>query len=70
MKNAEDSNKSKSNQSGGKQMQTVKTFAKADNGKLSKVLEYESGARVEIPINKDGSVKFFDDSKLLKAKHK
>ena len=68
--NAEDSNKSKSNQSGGKQMQTVKTFTKADNGKLSKVLEYESGARVEIPINKDGSVKFFDDSKLLKAKHK
>lgn len=49
-----------------KQMQTVKRFTKADNGKLSKVLEYESGARVEIPINKDGSVKFFDDSKLLK----
>ena len=53
-----------------KQMHTVKRFTKADNGKLSKVLEYESGARVEIPINKDGSVKFFDDSKLLKAKHK
>ena len=47
-------------------MQTVKTFTKADNGKLSKVLEYKSGARVEIPINKDGSVKFFDDNKLLK----
>lgn len=51
-------------------MQTVKTFTKADNGKLLKVLEYESGARVEIPINKDGSVKFFDDSKLLKASAK
>lgn len=51
-------------------MQTVKTFTKADNGKLSKVLEYESGKRVEIPINKDGNVKFFDDSKLLKAEHK
>ena len=47
-------------------MQTVKTFTKADNGKLSKVLEYESGARVEIPINKDGSVKWFDDGKLIK----
>ena len=127
MKNAEDSNKSKSNQSGGKamtertfttyeeplagrtftekqmyevyrdladkneyptfecwfsdmlksgvfeeveQMQTVKTFTKADNGKLSKVLEYESGARVEIPINKDGSVRWFDDRKLLKASTK
>lgn len=53
-----------------KQMQTVKTFTKADNGKLSKVLEYESGARVEIPINKDGSVRWFDDRKLLKASTK
>lgn len=67
MRNAEDSNKLKSNQSGGKQMQTVKRFTKVDNGKLSKVLEYESGKRVEIPINKDGSIKFFDDSKLLKT---
>ena len=61
MKNAEDSNKSKSNQSGGKQMQTVKTFIKVDNGKLSKVLEYESGSRVEIPINKDGSIRWYQD---------
>lgn len=53
-----------------KQMQTVKRFTKADNGKLSKVLQYESGARVEIPINKDGSVKWFDDRKLLKASTK
>lgn len=51
-------------------MQTVKRFTKADNGKLSKVVEYESGAKVEIPINKDGSVKWFDDSKLLKVNKK
>jgi hypothetical protein len=51
-------------------MQTVKTFTKADNEKLSKVIEYESGARVEIPINKDGSVRWFDDRKLLKASTK
>lgn len=42
-------------------MQTVKTFIKADNGKLSKVIEYETGARVEIPINKDGSIKWYPD---------
>ena len=53
-----------------KHMQTVKRFTKADNGKLSKVLEYESGAKVEIPINKDGSVRWFDDRKLLKASTK
>lgn len=51
-------------------MQTVKRFTKADNSKLSKVLQYESGARVEIPINKDGSVRWFDDRKLLKASTK
>lgn len=45
----------------------VKTFTKADNGKLSKVVEYESGARVEIPINNDGSVKWFDDIRLKKG---
>ncbi len=43
-----------------------RTLIKADSGKLYKVIEYDSGARVEIPINPDGSVKWFDDSKLLK----
>ena len=43
-----------------------RTLTKCDNGNLSKVIEYKSGARVEIPINRDGSVKWFDDSKLLK----
>ena len=48
----------------------VSTLTKCDNGKLSKVIEYKSGARVEIPINRDGSVKWFDDSKLLKKSAK
>lgn len=47
-------------------MQKFKRFIKADNGKVTEGIEYESGKRVEIPINKDGSVKWFDDSKLLK----
>lgn len=42
-------------------MQTVKGFIKADNGNLSKVLRYESGAEVEIPINKDGSIRWYED---------
>ena len=42
-------------------MQTVKRFTRADNGKLSKVVEFGSGARVEIPINKDGTVKWYPD---------
>ena len=51
-------------------MQAVKTFTSAEDGKLKKVIEYESGARVEIPINKDGSVRWFDDNKLLKTNKK
>lgn len=51
-------------------MSECKKFLKADRGRLSTVLEYESGTRVKIPINKDGSVKWFDDTKLLKNKNK
>lgn len=42
-------------------MQTVQTFLKADNGKLSKVIQYATGTKVEIPINKDGSVCWYKD---------
>lgn len=48
----------------------VSVFTKAEDGKLSKVIEYNTGARVEIPINQDGSVKWFDDSQLLKKEVK
>ena len=43
-----------------------RTLIKADSGKLYKVIEYESGARVEIPITSSGEVNWFDDNKLLK----
>lgn len=49
-----------------KDTKNYRTLTKCDDGKLLKVIEYKSGARVEIPINRDGSVKWFDDSKLLK----
>lgn len=49
---------------------SYRTLTKCDNGKLSKVIEYGSDTRVEIPINRDGSVKWFDDSKLLKKSAK
>jgi hypothetical protein len=45
---------------------SYRTLTKCEAGKLSKVIEYGSGAKVEIPINSDGSVKWFDDNKLLK----
>lgn len=42
-------------------MNTVKSFIKADNGKVSQVVEYGTGASIEIPINSDGSVKWYKD---------
>lgn len=44
-----------------------KAYTKVDNNKFSTVLEFDNGSKVEIPINKDGSVKWFDDSKLIKC---
>ena len=35
--------------------------------KLSKVVEYASGTRIMVPIIRDGSVKWFNDSKLIKS---
>lgn len=32
-----------------------------DDGKLSHVVEYENGQKVQIPINKDGSIKWLPD---------
>lgn len=44
---------------GGNSMARV--LIRADNGKLSKILEFDSGQRVEIPINKDGSIRWVKD---------
>lgn len=45
-----------------------KKILKADNGKVTQVIEYESGTKVEIPLTRTGQVRWFDDSKLLKKK--
>lgn len=42
-------------------METVKRFIKADNGKRMHVLKYGTGKRVEIPINSDRSVRWYED---------
>ena len=39
---------------------------KAENGKVTQVITYESGRVLEIPLDRNGQVKWFDDSKLLK----
>ena len=48
----------------------VKRFIKAENGKVSQVLEYESGIRVEIPVNNDGTVRWLEDTVKVQKKQK
>lgn len=44
----------------------MKKWIKADNGKVSQVLEFDNGERIELPLDKDGNLKWFDDTKLIK----
>ena len=44
----------------------ARKILKCDSGVRYSVIEYASGTRVEIPINSDGSVRWFDDAKLIR----
>lgn len=44
----------------------ARKILKCDSGVCYSVVEYTSGTRVEIPINSDGSVRWFDDTKLIR----
>ena len=46
----------------------VKRWIRADNGRLSTVLEFDSGNRIEIPVNKDGFVKWLEETKKKNEK--
>ena len=37
-----------------------------DDGKLFKVIRYDNGSIIKMPINRDGSVRWFNDVKLLR----
>ena len=44
----------------------MKKWIKADNGKVTQVVEFDSGSKIELPLDKDGNLKWFDDTKLIK----
>ena len=44
----------------------MKKWIKADNGKVSQVIEFDSGSKIELPLTQSGEVKWFDDTKLIK----
>lgn len=43
------------------QVATRAELTEDDKSKMSKVIDYNDGSRVEIPINKDGSVRWYED---------
>ena len=41
-------------------------WIKADNGKVSQVIEFDSDSKIELPLTQSGEVKWFDDTKLIR----
>ena len=39
----------------------IETSIKADEGKLYTVIKFSDNRKIEIPINSDGSVKWYED---------
>lgn len=44
----------------------MKKIIKAEDGKVSQIIEFDNGERIELPLDKDGNLKWFDDTKLLR----
>ena len=44
----------------------MKKLIKAEEGKVTQVIEFDSGSKIEIPLTQSGEVKWFDDTKLIK----
>ena len=44
----------------------MKKWIKAEDGKVSQVIEFDSGSKIELPLAKSGEIKWFDDELLRK----
>ena len=42
----------------------MKKWIKADNGRVTQVIEFDDGSK--LPLDNQGKLKWFDDSKLIK----
>lgn len=47
----------------------AKKFLKLDGDKLSQVLEFKDGQRIEVPLNMDGSIRWYKDKMKQNAKN-
>ena len=44
----------------------MKKWIKAEEGKVTQVVEFDSGSKIELPLDKDGNLKWCDATKLIK----
>ena len=44
----------------------MKKWIKADNGRVTQVIEFDDGSKMELPLDNNGNLKWFDDSKFVK----
>lgn len=44
----------------------MKKWIKAEDGKVSQVIEFDSGSKIELPLDNQGNLKWFDDELLRK----
>lgn len=44
----------------------MKKWIKADNGRVTQVIKFNDGSKMELPLDKNGNLKWFDDSKFVK----
>lgn len=44
----------------------MKKWIKTDNGRVTQVIEFDDGSKIELPLDNNGNLKWFDDSKLIK----
>lgn len=47
----------------------AKKFLKLDGDKLSQVLEFKDGQRIEVPLNMDGIIRWYKDKMKQNAKN-
>ncbi|MGO5307796.1 hypothetical protein ACTQ1L_12850 [Agathobacter sp. LCP21S3_B2] len=44
----------------------MKKWIKANNDRVTQVIEFDDGSKIELPLNSQGKLKWFDDELLRK----
>ena len=44
----------------------MKKWIKANNGRVTQMIEFDDGSKMELPLDNNGNLKWFDDELLRK----